>query len=127
MAESEELSIIQTKCTALKKNAVNDFQVVVHNRKRRKETGRTSVENNIEQCKKSSTTDKEIDMKKARFEVFKFAMSGLKSTEKQKAKEDLAIQLGAKPFKNKGYNYKEYKQMKEKQRKDNYNRKTYFQ
>ncbi|KAJ9597125.1 hypothetical protein L9F63_026986 [Diploptera punctata] len=73
MAESEELSIIQTKCTALKKNAVNDFQVVVHNRKRRKETGRTSVENNIEQSKKSSTTDKEIDMKKARFEVFKFA------------------------------------------------------
>jgi hypothetical protein len=46
-------------------------------------------------------------MKKTRFEIYKFAQTGLRSEEKQKSKLELAIALGAKPAKNKYTNYKE--------------------
>lgn len=123
MSESKELSFVQTKFTALNKGAVNNFQVVVHNTKRKKADRRTR-EDNIELSKIPETQKEEVDMKKARYEVFKFAMSGLKADQKQEAKEALAIQLGAKPPRNKCYNYKEYKQMKEKQRKEQLQQQT---
>lgn len=56
-----------------------------------------------------------IDMKKARFEVYKFAQNSLHGEEKQKSKIELAIKLGAKPPKNK---FKNYKLLKEEMKKE---------
>ena len=49
-------------------------------------------------------------MKQARFEVFKFGVSGLDKKSREEANNALAVRLGAKPEKNKGV---EYKQLKE--------------
>ena len=115
MAEAEETSIIQTKCSAYHKSAVDSFEVVVHNHKR-KQVDRKIKDDKSEPVKIPPIQKKEMDMKKARYEVFKLAMAGLKADQKQEAKAALAIQLGAKPPKNKGYNYKEYKELKQKQK-----------
>ena len=53
---------------------------------------------------------KEVTMKQARFEVFKFGVSGLDKKSREEANNALAVRLGAKPEKNKGV---EYKQLKE--------------
>ncbi|CAG7835625.1 unnamed protein product, partial [Allacma fusca] len=49
----------------------------------------------------------EIDLKKARFEVMKFGMNSMKSSEKYDAETALAVSLGAKPGKKEYINYKE--------------------
>jgi hypothetical protein len=49
----------------------------------------------------------EIDLKKARFEVMKFGINSMKSSEKYDAETALAISLGAKPGKQEYINYKE--------------------
>lgn len=59
----------------------------------------------------------EIIMKKARFEVYKFAQSGLTNAERQKSQFDLAIKLGAIPRKNKAINYKILKEGRQAKRK----------
>uniref|UniRef100_A0A0A9VWS1 Uncharacterized protein n=2 Tax=Lygus hesperus TaxID=30085 RepID=A0A0A9VWS1_LYGHE len=58
--------------------------------------------------KKKSTGDAEngLDMKQARFEVYKFAQSGLPNAQRQKNQKELALKLGAVPPKNKAVNYK---------------------
>ncbi|XP_043476878.1 uncharacterized protein C1orf131 homolog [Leptopilina heterotoma] len=55
----------------------------------------------------------ELEMKRARFEVMKFGMSGLKKTKAKEAKIALAISLGARPPKNRRRNYKEILKEKE--------------
>lgn len=55
----------------------------------------------------------ELEMKRARFEVMKFGMSGLKKTKAKEAKIALAISLGARPPKNRRKNYKEILKEKE--------------
>ena len=64
-----------------------------------------------------NSTD-EIDMKKARFEVYKFAQNSLHGEDKQKSKVELAIKLGAKRRKNKYKNYKVLKEEMEKELKE---------
>lgn len=59
-------------------------------------------QNNVDPKRKQ-----ELEMKRARFEVMKFGMSGLKKTKAKEAKIALAISLGAKPPKNRKRNYKE--------------------
>ena len=49
---------------------------------------------------------KEISMKQARFEVFKFGVSGLDKKSQEEANTALAVRLGAKPAKSKGVEYK---------------------
>uniref|UniRef100_A0A023GB65 Uncharacterized protein n=1 Tax=Amblyomma triste TaxID=251400 RepID=A0A023GB65_AMBTT len=48
-----------------------------------------------------------IDFKKARYDVLKFGIKGLEKPKQEEAKIALAVQLGAKPPKNKYMNYKE--------------------
>jgi hypothetical protein len=72
----------------------------------------------MDQLKDNKAEKKEIDMKKVRYEVFKFGMSGFKAEKKEEVKVALAIKLGAKPPKNNYYNYKEYKHKKEMQLKE---------
>ncbi|XP_077526886.1 uncharacterized protein LOC144138469 isoform X2 [Haemaphysalis longicornis] len=50
----------------------------------------------------------EISFKKARYDILKFGIKGLDKPEKEEAKIALAVQLGAKPPKNKYVNYKEF-------------------
>ncbi|XP_074595707.1 uncharacterized protein LOC141850865 [Brevipalpus obovatus] len=51
--------------------------------------------------------DQNEEMKRLRHEIYKFAMNGLEANKKTKAKESLAISLGAKPRKSSAINYKE--------------------
>jgi len=48
----------------------------------------------------------EMEMKKARHDVYKFAISGLTNDKKKNAKKNLAISLGAKPERRKYINYR---------------------
>ena len=67
----------------------------------------------------------ELEMKKARFEVMKFGMSGFKKNKAREAKIALAISLGAKPPKNKRRNYKKILAEKKLQKAKEERRKTY--
>jgi len=60
----------------------------------------------------SRNTDgrKEISMKQARFDVFKFGVSGLDKKSREEANTALAVRLGAKPAKNKSVEYKQFKE-----------------
>ncbi|XP_076038742.1 uncharacterized protein LOC143023949 isoform X2 [Oratosquilla oratoria] len=58
----------------------------------------------------------ETTMKKTRFEVFKFGMSGFDKMKKKETKEALAIRLGAKPQKNKNIPYKQLMKMKKEEK-----------
>lgn len=63
----------------------------------------------------------QLEMKRARYDVIKFGMSGFDKKEALKAKMSLAISLGAKPPRNRRLNYKDLKneraEQKEKSRK----------
>ncbi|XP_021922687.1 uncharacterized protein C1orf131 homolog [Zootermopsis nevadensis] len=108
----EELCLIPTKCSALQKVEANDLLVVVHKSKQK------HVERKPVLTDQLKVEKREMDMKKVRYDVFKFGMSGFKAERKEEVKVALAIRLGAVPPKNKCYNYKEYKLMKEKQLKE---------
>nr|XP_031844335.1 uncharacterized protein C1orf131 [Nomia melanderi] len=58
----------------------------------------------------------ELEMKRIRYEVMKFGMSGFQKAEANKAKVQLAISLGAKPPKNRRMNYKHLKERRERER-----------
>jgi hypothetical protein len=111
----EELSHIPTRCSTLQNIEASSIQVVVHKTKKKYAE---KLPTHIGQLKDNKVEKKEMDMKKVRYEVFKFGMSGFKAEKKEEVKVALAIRLGAKPPKNKCYNYKEYKLMKEKQLKE---------
>ncbi|ENN78039.1 uncharacterized protein C1orf131 homolog [Dendroctonus ponderosae] len=61
-----------------------------------------------EPTKKSSDKETEFNMRKAKYEIMKFGMSGFDPEKKEEAKIRQLISLGAKPPKNK---YKNYKQL----------------
>ncbi|BES93492.1 Hypothetical protein NTJ_06301 [Nesidiocoris tenuis] len=65
--------------------------------------------------KRGEKIEPELDMKQARFEIYKFAQSGLSGLDKQKSQRELAIKLGAVPPKKTALNYKK---LKEKLQKD---------
>lgn len=71
-------------------------ETVVYSRPKKKtkssETGSINPTRNHEE----EVKEQEKEMKKIRHEVFKFALSGLDREKKVKAKEALAISLGAK-------------------------------
>lgn len=58
----------------------------------------------------------ELDMKNARFEIYKFAQTGLKNIDKQKNQKELAVKLGAVPPKRTNVNYKKFKDELKKQK-----------
>lgn len=110
-----ELCLVPTRCSALKNVEASSLQVIVHERKQ-KHVERKPVY--TDKLKYDKVEKREMDMKKVRYEVFKFGMSGFKAEKKEEVKVALAIRLGANPPKNKCCNYKEYKLMKEKQLKE---------
>jgi hypothetical protein len=107
----EELTRIPTRCSKLQNIDASNIHVVVHKNKKTGSSVRCAYVDHLE----DKVDTKELDMKKVRYEVFKFGMSGFKPEKKEEVKVALAVKLGALPPKNKSYNYKEYKLMKEKQ------------
>uniref|UniRef100_A0A023FNR5 Uncharacterized protein n=1 Tax=Amblyomma cajennense TaxID=34607 RepID=A0A023FNR5_AMBCJ len=72
---------------------------------KRKTKKRLSEERDIPNDVQQSAN--EIDFKKARYDVLKFGIKGLEKPKQEAANIALAVQLGAKPPKNKYVNYKE--------------------
>jgi hypothetical protein len=111
----DELTLIPTKYSTLQNIEASNVQIVVHKNKKKAVKIKPL---HMDQLKDNKAEKKELDMKKVRYEVFKFGMSGFKTEKKEEVKVALAIKLGAKAPKNKYYNYKEYKHKKEKQLKE---------
>lgn len=91
----------------------SDSKVVVYQRpksKKKEEKKMDSGENSEE------TSDSVIDLKSARLDVQKFGIKGFSEDKKDTAMEALLVKLGAKPKKNKAYNYKEYQEIVKRQK-----------
>lgn len=103
MSVDPTLAVVQTKAMLLKKSTEStDFKAVVfETHKSKKGIGRKSM------AKKNADDDNGFDMKKARYEVFNYGISGYDFKDQQKAKIALAVKLGAKPPKNAYKNYKD--------------------
>ncbi|XP_014280941.1 uncharacterized protein C1orf131 homolog [Halyomorpha halys] len=86
----------------------SDHQLVTFNSYQR---SMPSKNNEIQKQESSQS----IEMKKTRFEIYKFAQKALHGEERNKNKIQLAIKLGAKPPKN---TYKNYKNLKEEIKKE---------
>lgn len=104
------------KCQDLKEKeemTSSDSKVVVYQRpksKKKEEKKMDSGENSEE------TSDSVIDLKSARLDVQKFGIKGFSEDKKDSAMEALLVKLGAKPKKNKAYNYKEYQEIVKRQK-----------
>jgi hypothetical protein len=80
----EELCLIPTRCSALQNvEASNNLQVVIHKSKQ-KHVERKPV--HMDQLKYDKVEKREMDMKKVRYEVFRFGMSGFKAEKKEEVK-----------------------------------------
>ncbi|XP_076233184.1 uncharacterized protein LOC143178419 [Calliopsis andreniformis] len=118
---------IPTRVSEIKKDAVKEFLSVTYEEPKKKvkrnvpesEKKFGTSNYNVEECKETKDDQKrkqEREMKRIRYEVMKFGMSGFEKDKATEAKVALAISLGAKPPKNKGVNYKLLKLQKEKQK-----------
>lgn len=89
---SELAEFVPTRGSSVKRKAAENFEVVVFqsykpkNKKLTQDSGNKSTEN--------SSSDSGFNIKKAKHEIVKFAVSGMEGNEKQEAKVRLAIQLG---------------------------------
>nr|CAD7412226.1 unnamed protein product [Timema cristinae] len=118
MSNEDDLGLIPTKCSRLRSGGASSFQSVVF------ETHKSTKKRAPSQASPTEPGAQKdvIDMKRVRYEVFKFAMSGYNREKKEEAEVNLAIKLGARPPKNKYYNYKELKKMKEDKEKESVDR-----
>lgn len=104
------------KCQDLKEKeemTASDSKVVVYQRpksKKKEEKKMDSGENSEE------ASGSVIDLKSARLDVQKFGIKGFSEDKKDTAMEALLVKLGAKPKKNKAYNYKEYQEIVKRQK-----------
>lgn len=104
------------KCQDLKEKeemTSSDSKVVVYQRpksKKKEEKKMDSGENSEE------TSGSVIDLKSARLDVQKFGIQGFSEDKKDTAMEALLVKLGAKPKKNKAYNYKDYQEIVKRQK-----------
>lgn len=74
--------------------------------KRKKSSNNLNEKKNIKRNHEEERKMIEIELKKARHDVYKFAISGLDKDEMKNAKKKLAISLGAKPTRRKYINYR---------------------
>lgn len=88
-----ETAFISTRGSSLKRKAEESFQVVVfESHKPKGRQPKPAVGDEAKNC--SPTKDNGFNIKRAKHEVVKFAMSGLEGSEKEEAKVRLAIKLG---------------------------------
>lgn len=108
---SQKDGIIQTNATkTLGLTSAPEVVTFVDHKKRNKskQEGDTGISNADDRG--SVANRKEITMKEARFQVFKFGVSGMDKKSKEEANTALAVRLGAKPEKNKFLDYKDLKE-----------------
>ncbi|XP_054008257.1 uncharacterized protein C1orf131 homolog [Hylaeus anthracinus] len=108
---------IATRVSKMKKGAPKEFISVNYVGPKKKMKKNVCLQENMEKGTKEDTyidrkKKQELEMKRVRYEVMKFGMSGLEKSEANKAKIELIINLGAKPPKNQNINYKELKNTK---------------
>ncbi|XP_060812295.1 uncharacterized protein C1orf131 homolog [Bombus pascuorum] len=108
---------IPTRVSKIKQDVVKEFVSVNYERpKKRVKTIESKENNDVENSKFNVTKNErnendkkrkqELEMKRVRYEVMKFGMSGFKEKKAKEAEVALAISLGAKPPKRKAINYK---------------------
>lgn len=103
---------VPTRVSQIKKTATSDY-VSVNYEGRKKKLKSTDDSDNKEKSVKQTPAElkeqQEKEMKKLRYEVIKFGMSGFEKPKARRAKVELAISLGAIPPKNRRMNYKALK------------------
>lgn len=108
---------VPTRGSQIKKTATNDY-ISVNYEARKKKLKSTDDSNNKERHNDESATkqtpaelkeQQEKEMKKLRYEIIKFGMSGFEKPKARRAKVELAISLGAILPKNRRINYKALK------------------
>lgn len=108
---------IPTRVSKIKQDVVKEFVSVNYEKpKKRIKTIESKENNDVENSKFNVTKNErnendekrkqELEMKRVRYEVMKFGMSGFKGAKAEEAEMALAISLGAKPPKKKAINYK---------------------
>ncbi|TGZ46538.1 uncharacterized protein [Temnothorax longispinosus] len=107
---------VPTRGSQVKKTATSNYVSVNYEarKKKPKSTDNSdSKENSDESVMKQTPAElkeqQEKEMKRLRYEIIKFGMSGFEKPKARRAKVELAISLGAKPPKNRRVNYKALK------------------
>lgn len=104
------------KCPDLKEKeemTSSDSKVVVYQRPKSKKKEEKKIDSGENS---EDTSGSVIDLKSARLDVQKFGIKGFSDDKKDTAMEALLVKLGAKPKKNKAYNYKEYQEIVKRQK-----------
>lgn len=122
---------IPTRVSKVKGNAVKKFVSINYEKpkKRKREIMESEENSDVRNLKFDRTKDKgnrdndekkrqEVQMKRVRYEVMKFGMSGFKGEKAEEAEVGLAVSLGAKPPKREGINYKILKHKRKDGRKE---------
>lgn len=108
MSADPTLDIVPTRAMLLKKSSEpTDFKAVVFETYKSKKGARSKLAAAKLGTNSGKDDEDAFDMKKARYEVFNFGISGYDFKDQQKAKIALAVKLGAKPPKSAYKNYKE--------------------
>ncbi|XP_076283171.1 40S small subunit processome assembly factor 1 [Lasioglossum baleicum] len=114
---------IPTRGSEIKKNAAKQLMVVNYEapKKKAKRNDGNHVKKdassfNDEDKDMDPKRKQELEMKRIRYEVMRFGMSGFEKVQAKEAKVQLAISLGAKPPKNRSINYKTLKEQRGRQK-----------
>ena len=91
-------------------NKPPEIVTFVDHKKRNKYKSKSNEINDIVTDEVRVHNGKEVSLKQARFEVFKFGVSGMDKKSQEEANTALALRLGAKPGKNKCVEYKQFKE-----------------
>lgn len=108
---------VPTRVSQIKKTATRDYVSVNYEAPKKKVKSTDGSDNKEKSEDKSAEKQtpaevkeqQEKEMKKLRYEIIKFGMSGFEKPKAKRAKVELAISLGAKPPKNRRMNYKALK------------------
>lgn len=119
---------VPTRGSQIKKTAISNYISVNYETPKKKVKPTDNSYNEEEENSKIKQTPAELkeqqekEMKRLRYEIIKFGMSGFEKPKARRAKVELAISLGAKPPKNRRTNYKTLKKSimiaKERKKKD---------
>lgn len=109
---------IPTRCARVKKDSQQNFVSVKYTAHKKKVADNsdqkvTSVKEDRKEDRNESVDPKkqqELEMKRARYDIIKFGMTGFNNVEAHRAKVAAAIALGARPPKNRKTNYKKLKE-----------------
>ncbi|XP_029175778.1 uncharacterized protein C1orf131-like [Nylanderia fulva] len=120
--EGKMEDFVPTRGSRIKKTTASDYISVNYEapKKKSKPTdGSHSKEDQNSKTPAEMKAQQEKEMKKLRYEMIKFGMTGFEKSKARRAKVELAISLGAIPPKNRRTNYKALKarQQKEKEKK----------